>query len=169
MNWNENDISQEILEKINLNPLRLKWNITASREYYLPKNDLKIKGFADRLSRIDFRLTSIFLEQEFIYYIEAKRLKENDADLKRLYIKEGMDRFISEKYPRGCMLGYLLEGRTDKTIKEINKLIIKDSRNSEILKRKKSNLFKSFFESHHTEIGAIKHILLNYTDLNISI
>jgi hypothetical protein len=35
--------------------------------------------------------------------MEAKRLKERDSVLMRAYIKEGMDRFISVKYPIGCM------------------------------------------------------------------
>lgn len=165
LNWNENDISQEISEKIDQNPLRLKWNITASREFYLPTDNLKNKGFADKLPRIDFRLSNIFSEQEFKYFLEAKRLKENDSDLKRAYINEGMDRFISKKYPLGCMLGYLLEGKTSNTINGINKLIEKDNRNSEVLIPKNNNLFKSYFESHHSETDVIKHILLNYTNL----
>lgn len=166
LNWNENDISQEILEKIDRNPLRLKWNITASREFYLPKNDFKIKGFADRLSRIDFRLTSIFSEQEFKYYLEAKRLKENDSELNRAYINEGMNRFISEKYPLGCMLGYLLEGKVDKTINGINNLLVKDKRQTETLILKKHKLFNEYFESNHSKIGILKHIIFDFTPIS---
>ncbi|MFW6275462.1 MAG: hypothetical protein ACOC2M_02395 [bacterium] len=166
LNWNENDISQEILEKIERNTLRLKWNITASREFYLPNNDFKSKGFADKLSRIDFRLTNIFAEQEFKYFIEAKRLKENDSELKRAYINEGMERFISKKYPIGCMLGYLLEGNIGKTIKGINKLLVKDKRKTETLIFKKHIQFNAYYESNHSKIGILKHIIFDFTSIS---
>ncbi len=164
--WPENDISQELIEKVDENPLRLKWNITASREFHIEKDRKKHKGYADKLPRIDFKLSNIFAEKEYKYYFEAKRLKENDSDLKRAYINEGMDRFISKKYPPGCMLGYLLEGKIDKTINGINKLLIRDSRNSELLISANYALSGAYFESSHFEIGILKHLLLDYTVLN---
>lgn len=42
-----------------------------------------------------------------------------------------MERFISTKYPSGCMLGYLVEVDPDKTIVGINSLLEKDKRKSE--------------------------------------
>lgn len=166
--WNENDISQELYERIDKNSLRLKWNISLSREFFLSKETVKVKGFADRLPRIDFRLTNIFAEaqKEFKYYCEAKRLKEKDSGLKRDYIKEGIDRYVSKKYPLGCMMGYLLEGKTEETIKGINSLLEKDKRNTETLIFKPNKLIKTYYESNHSDIGTLKHLIFDFTNIS---
>ena len=166
LDWNENDISQELFEKVDNNSVRLKWNISVMREFYLNKNQAKSKGFADKLSRIDFRLTNIFAEQEFKYYCEAKRLKQNDSNLKREYITEGINRFVSKKYPMGCMLGYLLEGKKDETINGINSLLEKDKRGAETLNIKSNRVIKSYYESVHSDIGILKHIILDFTTIS---
>jgi len=166
LDWNENDISQELFEKVDNNNLRLKWNITLSREFYLTKNIEKSKGFADKLPRIDFRLTNIFAEQEFKYYCEAKRLKQNDSNLKRDYIKEGIDRFVSKKYPLGCMLGYQLEGKINETIIGVNSLLEKDKRNSETLILKSNKLINTYYESDHSDIGTLKHFIFDFTTIS---
>lgn len=168
LDWNENDISHELIEKIDNNRLRLRWNILVTREYYLTKDIEKVKGFADRLPRIDFRLTTIFAkaEKEFKYYCEAKRLKEKDSHLKREYIKEGIDRYVSKKYPLGCMIGYLLEGKADETIIGINSLLHKDKRNSEKLNLKPNELLKTYYESNHPDIGNLKHFIFDFTSVS---
>lgn len=166
LDWEENDISQELYEKIDANPHRLKWKIVTFREFYLPQNVKKEKGFANKLPRIDLRMSNIFGKLEYKYFCEAKRLKEKDAKLKRAYIDEGMDRFISEKYPVGCMLGYLLEGDLDKTIEGINSLLEKEERNTEILNLKPNKLLKTVYESNHSHIGTLKHLVFDFTSIS---
>ncbi|MBA4239583.1 MAG: hypothetical protein C0448_02565 [Sphingobacteriaceae bacterium] len=164
LNWEENDISQELYEKIDVNPKRLQWNITPFREFYLPQNTKKEKGFANKLPRIDLKMSNISGKLEFKYFCEAKRIKESDSKLKRAYIKEGMDRFISAKYPIGCMLGYLLEGKISETIKGINSLLEKDERNTETLILKSNKLIKTYYESTHSDIGTLKHLFFDFTN-----
>jgi len=161
--WNENDVSQEIYEKIDCNPKRLKWDISASREFHLTSSTLKIKGFADKLPRIDLRMSSISNKFEYKYFCEAKRLKEKDSSLKRAFINDGMDRFISEKYPLGCMLGYLLQGNLKKTISGINTLLIKDKRSLETLNCIPFYSFDAHYESNHVGLGKIKHFIFDFT------
>jgi|SRR5690554_4770251 len=163
LDWDENDISQELYEKIELNPRRLNWNITVVRELYLTITVNKTKGFADRLPRIDLRMSSINSQLECKYYCEAKRIKEHDSRLKRAYIKEGMDRYISKKYPYGCMVGYIMEGDTEKTIEGINTLLNKDNRKNEILKTKANKFHNAYYESVHLQIEVLKHFMFNFT------
>jgi hypothetical protein len=166
LDWNENDISYELYEKMETNPLRIeKYKIHISTEFRIPKDVIKIKGFADKLPRIDLRMSHFALEEELKCFFEAKRLKEKDSGLKRAYISEGMDRFILEKYPIGCMLGYLLEGEPDETRKGINRLLEKDIRYSEILHHKPNKLFQFYYESNHSKIGILKHIIFDFTVL----
>jgi hypothetical protein len=164
LNWNENDISQELYEKLDVNPKRLQFKITAIREFHLPKNVEKKKGFADKLPRVDLRMSNITSKLEYKYFFEAKRLKENDSKLKRSYISEGMDRFTSKKYPLGCMLGYLLQGNINGVVDGINSLLVKDKRNTEILTSKKNNLHKDYLESKHLEIGILKHLIFDFAN-----
>jgi len=166
LNWNENDISQELYEKLDGNPKRLQFNITASREFHLSNTTNKKKGFADKLPRVDLRMSSITSKLEFKYFFEAKRLKENDSGLKRSYIDDGMDRFTSKKYPSGCMLGYLLQGNVKETVKSINSLLVKDKRNTQTLNSKKNDLHKDYFESKHIEIGVLKHLIFDFTNMS---
>jgi hypothetical protein len=166
LDWKENDISYELFEIMDRNPKRItKFKIHLSPEYRIPKNVSKTKGFSDKLPRIDLKMAHFALMQEFKYFFEAKRLKENSSVLKRAYINEGMDRYISEKYPIGCMLGYLLEGKTDETISGINSLLEKDKRNTEVLYLKPSKLLKTVYESNHSNIGTLKHLIFDFTTI----
>lgn len=163
IDWLENDITYELFEKIENNPIRIKYRIHIAPEFRLPKDIVKVKGFADKLPRVDLKMAHFHSNQEDTYFFEAKRLKETDSVLKRAYIDEGMQRFISKKYPIGCMLGYLLCGTVDRTITGINTLLMNDQKTTEILKKEKHQFAKYYYESYHNEIGIIKHIIFDFT------
>lgn len=162
--WLENDFSELLCYYVNRTQLSINKKVTCKTEKKLfSKSDNNEKGFADKLPRIDFVYTKIWSNLRFECFMEAKRLKEKDSNLKRAYITEGMDRFISTKYPIGCMLGYLLEGNEKETIKGINSLLEKNKRNAETLKLKSNELFQSYYESNHTDIGVLKHFIFDFT------
>ncbi|WP_322545109.1 hypothetical protein [Elizabethkingia miricola] len=165
--WLENDFSELLGYYVNESQLSLEKGITCKTEKKLlsgTKNQLK--GFADKLPRIDFVYFKIWKKQRFQCYMEAKRLKEKDSKLKRAYIDEGMERYISEKYPLGCMLGYLIEGEIGKTVIGINSLLTKDKRSTETLNPISHKLSKSYYESSHSDIGTLKHLIFNFTNLS---
>lgn len=164
-NWLENDFSELLGYYVNKSQFSLDKGITCKTENkLLIETENQIKGFADKLPRIDFVLFKVWKKQRFHCYMEAKRLKEKDSDLKRAYIDEGMDRYISEKYPIGCMLGYLLEGKTEKTVIGINSLLEKDKRNTETLILKSNKFIKNYYESYHSSIGIVKHLIFDFTN-----
>lgn len=168
--WLENDFSELLGNYANESQLSLAKGITCKTENkLLSKTQTLAKGFADKLSRIDFVYFKVWKNQRYCCYMEAKRLKQNGKDgssLRRAYIKEGMDRYIFEKYPIGCMLGYLLEGKTDETIKGINALLEKDERDAEILILKSEKLLKSIYQSNHSDIGTLKHLIFDFTNIS---
>lgn len=163
--WDENDFSELLSYYVNESELSLKKGITCFTEKKLfSKKETLEKGFADSLSRVDFIYTKIWnAEKRFKLHMEAKRLKENDSALKRAYISDGMDRFITGKYPFGIMLGYLLEGQTSATVKGINTLIIKDKRDTEILHIEHHDIVNPFYESNHSNNRVLRHIILDFT------
>ena len=165
IDWDENDITSELHKLIDLNPLRLKWEISTNVEHHLPKGLIKKKkGFASKLPRIDLRLSRINSMLEYTYYFEAKTLKEKDSALKRRYINTGINSFITKKYENGSLVGYLVKGDLNKTIRGINSLLKKDNRNSEILIEKKLQKHNNYYESEHQEIGILKHLIFDFSN-----
>ena len=164
-NWIENDFSELLGHYVNESHLSLAKGITCKTEKKLLSTiDNQVKGFADKSPRIDFVYFKVWKMERFHCYMEAKRLKEKDSGLKRAYINDGMDRYISEKYPIGCMIGYLLEGKTNETINGINSLLEKDKRNTETLIFKSNKLIKTYYESNHSDIGTLKHLIFDFTN-----
>jgi hypothetical protein len=166
LDWNENDISSELHRHITGNPLRAKWKISTNVEADIPKDIPKVKGFSDTFPRIDFRFTSFKLIYEYEYFFEAKNLKQNGKEgsvLKRRYIDTGINNFVSKKYENGSLIGYLLEGKVIETKEGINSLLKKDKRNTEILIPKSNPLIKTYYESNHSGIGTLKHLIFDFT------
>ncbi|MGJ8591745.1 MAG: hypothetical protein ACSHXF_04315 [Aquaticitalea sp.] len=166
LNWNENDISSELHKHIKENPIRKKWKVSTNVESHISKDIPKVKGFADKFPRIDFRLTAFAKRNEYEYFFEAKNLKQNNSTLERRYINTGINNFTSKKYENGSLVGYLLEGTTDQTIKGINSLLEKDTRNSETLIFKSNKLLKTYYESNHSSIGILKHLIFDFTNIS---
>lgn len=161
--WDENDISAQLHAYVQDDTLRTKWKISTNVEFHIFQDDAeKTKGFASKFPRIDFRFTKFF-PKEYVYFMEAKNLKENDSGLKRRYIDTGISNFTSKKYSNGCLLGYLIEGNMDETTKGINYLLTKDGRNSEILEKIESPLHTDYYESQHSVIGVLKHFIFDLT------
>lgn len=166
LDWNENDISSELHRCMKENPSRIKWKISTNVEANIPSNILKKKGFADKYLRIDFRLTTFSTSYEYEYFFEAKNLKQNNSALKRRYIDTGINNFISQKYTNGSLIGYLIEGKTDDTVKGINSFLKKDNRSDEILIKIPTNFFNTYYESDHLNIGKMKHLIFDFTSLS---
>lgn len=166
LDWNENDISSELHRHLKENPFRIKWKVSTNVEADVPKDIPKVKGFSDRFPRIDFRLTSFISTYEYEYFFEAKSLKEQDSALKRRYITTGIDNFVFKKYENGSLIGYVLEGEIEETIKGINSLLEKDERNSETLFLKSNKLIKTYYESNHSGIGVLKHLTFDFTKIS---
>ena len=165
--FDENDITSILNNCIENNPQRSNWQIVSNVEHHLKKDEiLEEKGFAAKLPRIDLRFTTFRSNEEFIYHLEAKNLKEKDSYLKRRYIKTGIDNFVLKKYENGSLIGYILEGDLDKTVIGINTLLLKDKRNSEILNSKSFKLHNNYYESEHKEIGVLKHLMFDYSTLD---
>lgn len=166
LDWDENDISSELHKHIKENPIRLKWKISTTVESHIPKEVRKEKGFSSKFPRIDFRLSTFAKSDEYEYFFEAKNLKQNDSALKRRYINTGINNFISGKYVNGSLIGYLLEGKTEETVKGINSLLGKDKRQNEILNLTSNKLFNSYYESYHSDGIMLKHLIFDFNSIS---
>ena len=70
--------------------------------------------------------------------IECKRVTGNDSDLCRLFVRQGVDRFVEGKYSlrhaAGFMAGYVLSGDVDTACTAINRYLSRNNRPAEQLR-----------------------------------
>ena len=169
IDWEENDISKELILHLDMNEKKRQWNITIVPEYPIYKND---NVSAKKASRIDFRFSNWTDNQEYAYFAEAKNLIEIDSikagrktkisatSLHKRYIETGIDNYVLGKYPSyGCLLGYILQGTTANIIISINELLSNDRRQSEQLNFDNSN---DCYISKHNGL-LVKHLMFDFT------
>jgi hypothetical protein len=174
IDWEEEDISKELLLCLSTNKKRLEWQIDIVPEYRIYKND---SISAKSSSRIDFRFSG-WTACQWEYFAEAKNLIEVDSykvgrktkisasKLHKRYIETGIGHYVSGKYPsNGCLIGYILQGETENIISCLNDCLCNSSRASEILEQRSVGIegFNSSYVSIHNEFYSIKHLMLDYT------
>lgn len=173
IDWEEEDISKELLLSLSANKKRQEWQIDIIPEYRVYKND----GIAAKsASRIDFRFSGWTINQ-WEYFAEAKNLIEDDSSkigrktkisataLHKRYVETGIDGYVLEKYPsNGCLIGYILQGTTQTIVSFINNYLCISGRTSEILEPQCFDLdrLKSCYISKHNNTLAIKHLMMDY-------
>lgn len=85
---------------------------------------------------IDFKFVKWNKSLKFCYYAEAKNLSEKDwiktdgskaavdaSFYRGRYIDTGIQNFLSDRYPDGCLVGYIVQGDQNAVINGLNKLI----------------------------------------------
>jgi hypothetical protein len=167
LDFDENDITAILHNYIDENPKRKNWRISTNLENHrFDKKAAPIKGYAAKFARIDMRFAKFWQSEEYRYYVEAKNLKSSDSGLKRRYITTGIDNFLTGgKYfdCDGFLVGYILEGTVDNCVDGINKLLLKDKREEEIIKKTSPFLSIDNHFSNH-KIKEIFHLFLNYAN-----
>jgi hypothetical protein len=184
IDWDEENISAFFFEYIDKSEKAIALNINISDEHRLFYADiLNGKKKAKAASRIDFRLTTNWLEQKkrLEYYVEAKNLIEDDCNKEgrksklnarksqERYITTGIDNIISGKYPpRSCLVGYVLQGNPNEIVNKINNHLLLKGRATEQLQIFESNIenLKSCYHSNHTNDHLLNHFLLRFSNSN---
>ena len=171
----EEDISKELLLSINANIKRMEWQIDIIPEYRLYKND----GIAAKsAARIDFRFSG-WSTNQWEYFAEAKNLIEIDSfkagrktkisanKLHRRYIETGIDNYLSSKYPQnGCLIGYILQGKTENIVSMLNISLCALNRKTELLQSKDLEFadFISCYVSSHEKFLSMKHLMFDFAN-----
>jgi len=103
---------------------------------------------------------------------ECKLLEENNSELYKLYVDEGVNRYLSGKYGEKCsvgsMIGYIIIGNTAKIINEVK---IKVDELSNISNMKKSDSINGFTDHYRSVHGRkvgntpfrIHHLFFSFT------
>ena len=146
LSWEEEQFSAILINSVENSDFAKKWNIDVVPEHRLYTDKiLKGKKLPKSASRIDMRFAGWINQKKLIYFIEAKNLcahnwikdngvKVNALKLHNRYFETGIIYFLNEYYPRnGCLVGYILEGKTENIVEKINNLIRDIRQHEEIL------------------------------------
>lgn len=166
--WEEDDFTallvDEYMEKV---PLKYKecWFVAPQRPFY---SEIHLKGEeqSKKAPRPDIRFEKYIFSNPipFKYTIEAKILKSNSSRLKRRYITTGIDNFKTKRYPEGCLAGYIIKCKTRDCVVGINKLLLNDKRDQELLMHSKliDGFEDSYNSSHNNGSFTLKHVFLEF-------
>tara|TARA_R110002096_G_scaffold405303_1_gene603363 strand:- start:333 stop:974 length:642 start_codon:yes stop_codon:yes gene_type:complete len=172
--WEEESFSAHIVKHIR----KFKHNFIVNYEVPLAEEDVyNAKKRVKNSNRIDILFQkSQWKEIKYLeYHVEAKNIslsewrktkgsKVNASQQQTEYITKGIDRFLTGHFKdkKGCMLGYLVNGKLDDVVSKINeKIVSKKGLNESI------NLGTLFinnyqiFESNHSQ-RKLKHLFFNF-------
>lgn len=175
----EEYISAVLFDYIDDCQLAINWKIDITPEYRLYKdNVLKKAKSAKTAPRIDFRLCGWSNNSKLTYFVEAKNLIEIDSyksnrkskipanKLHIRYIETGVDNYLSGQYPSdGCLVGYILQGKTENIVSMINTCLCNLNRKSEILQLQSLEQinFEPYYISSHNNFSSIKHLMFDFS------
>lgn len=178
--WNEVTLTRHLKKHIRLSIKEACLQFFVAPEY--PEDDEEIEdGVKDSNKEIMFDLIfSSFTNLEQHYYgVEAKIILVNNflkrkasSELAEYISTKGMRKFIDGIYKkRGCMVGYLVEGKEVDVVRKINARITSDSNyaKTEILVKNVPNTQNvQYYESTHTNYqgNPLRHFILNLAMLN---
>ena len=181
INWDEENISANVVHHIYESIKAIDWNISIDDEcQQYTEEVLSNKKKAKNSSRIDLKMSTNWNRQRVCYFAEAKNLIECDTvksgrktkvSAKRWhkrYVATGIDHYLDGHYPsNGCLLGYVLQGDPCEIAQLINLQLNDKSRVGESLTKAGFSVsgIKSIYTSSHTTKKSdlmIKHLFLKF-------
>ncbi len=184
LNWEEEQINQELVVFMKKSELRIDYHLTigVERKLFNENKPPIADNNPKKLPRIDINIVSWSFQKdtELEYFFEAKNLYENDYNKKvassyiNRYIDTGIENFRISRYYNGSLVGYVLDGETSKIVEKLNIQLTKDRKNknkaaNHLSSFEQKNYIKNFdyyYESKHLtpseEEILIKHVFLKF-------
>lgn len=175
----ENNITAQMVGFMNDNPERKNLRISVHREHYLDRQDT-YDGMADanESARIDLKYIVWNSNEEHEYHMEAKNIGQHNwikpgsgisvdaGRLRRRYLETGVGNFVSGRYPFGALVGYVLDGSSDRIVEQINEILKLRQREKECLVKSDSHGCDSHYVSNHlnSKVTMVKHFFLNFVN-----
>ncbi len=135
--WAEESLTAHYYWCLNQIDLHVDWKVSIRCEVRQYNENHIFDGFSAKSApRIDMELSRWDARKELFFRVEAKVLFENDKILPsgsktkaatghERYIETGVEHFLNGHYPLpGCLVGYVVEGDTQKILHSINGLLI---------------------------------------------
>lgn len=142
-------------------------------ELEVPEN---YAGGGQHIGRVDIRilLKSDFEKDDAYYIIECKRI-DGSSDLNKKYVKEGVSRFVTQKYSsyygRNIMLGFVVKkidvSANAKLIEEIQKAELEQYTHGDFQLVKREGVTESYKCIYQLQSGEVelRHIFSDYSSI----
>lgn len=174
--WGEENINANIYTYIKDSQKSIDADIHVESEHPFYNQDiLDNKKKARKAPRIDMVFQHNWSSKRFVFYVEAKNLVEHNHTktgrkravkantIQKRYIETGVDHFLKEHYPKGCILGYVLNGTIYGVVNALNSILVKAGRNCELLSYSAgTNPWMVFSSSHVKQNMTLEHYLFNF-------
>ncbi|WP_152560107.1 hypothetical protein [Hymenobacter sp. IS2118] len=134
--WKEDNLTSCLIDSIELTRVLHNSQISVNPQALIISEEITYQG-ADFLSapKVDFKFSSWHGTRETHYYAEAKNLSEFDwqkpdgalvraSEQRGRYIDTGIENFLTERYPQGCLVGYIVNGQVASIVSGINRLLV---------------------------------------------
>jgi hypothetical protein len=135
LDWLEDNLTAHLVETIELSGFLTSFQISINYQPPIVNYDIAFQG-ADFLTapKVDFKFSTWSGPKEIKFYAEAKNLSERDwhkasgalvksSKQRGRYLDTGVENFLSNRYPEGCLVGYVLNGSTAAIVNNLNSLI----------------------------------------------
>lgn len=174
LNWKETCFSARLIGYMRKIRKEWDWQLRIDPESHLYNQRIcESLQDPDTAKRIDLKISGNWVYEDIYYGIEAKILveknwKKRDAGkLCKRYIDTGIDNFVngyySDKVPRGCITGYIVQGNATNIATKINNLLIGCGRKKEVMKNPQLfNRCSNCYRSSHKRIIDNEEIKLHH-------
>ncbi len=134
--WEEDNLTAHLVEKIEGTGFLEESHIFINHQSPIYGHEIIYEGMSAKNAPIvDFKFSKWYPGNTGLhFYAEAKNLSENNWDkpngasvdasyYRARYIDTGIENFLSGRYPEGCLVGYIVQGKQEQVISGINRLI----------------------------------------------
>lgn len=174
--WEEKTFSSHLVSLMKKCEIALQYELTITKEEELEDDEID-NGLKSpkEANPIDIRFHNAWSGIRLDYNVEAKNIslgewkksttkKVNASQQQTEYITKGIERFLTGHYKdkKGCMLGYVVNGKLDDLLLKINNKIKLQKSKTELICYKKLLIDNhKVFESCHSQKN-IKHLFFEY-------
>lgn len=177
--WKEDKLTAQLVDKTKSTGFLREKQISVNHQPPIYSQGV-IYGEEDPLNapKVDFKFTKWYSKLELDYYAEAKNVSETDwlkkdgsvvnaSKYRARYIDTGIENFLTDRYPEGCLLAYVVHGKTENIITGINRLIESRKINPRVglIKKDSSVPFSVCHASDHVLKSGertIRHLFLQF-------
>lgn len=179
VDWEEDNLTVHLIEKIEQTDFLKSYRIEINPQRPIYNKSHIYEGESPKKAPVvDFKMSKWFGGDLKHFYAEAKNLsasdwqkkdgsKVNASKYRARYIETGIENFLSGRYPEGCLLGYVVNGASEKVIERINRLIESRGLTPRVgpICKSYDHQFSILFHSKHIigeDVSSIKHLMMQF-------
>lgn len=135
VDWEEDNLTICLVETIKKTSSLAQSHISVNYQTPIYSAAMAYLGASSlQAPRVDFKFSTFSKQEEYEYFAEAKNLSESDwykasgskvsaSYYRARYIDTGIENYLVGRYPDGCLVGYIVNGKESNILAGLNGLI----------------------------------------------